>query len=110
MILKILKRILFLLRIACTDISATQNIEIIKPKGKGWEEVIALIYKHKTDFFDNNLKLVLPVLTDWCVSNKKGVTTRYTGLLALSVIQKTETEEKFLHTRCCGRKNFESGF
>ena len=48
---KILKRILFLLRIACTDISATQNIEIIKPKGKGWEEVIALIYKHKTDFF-----------------------------------------------------------
>ena len=92
---KILKRILFLLRIACTDISATQNIEIIKPKGKGWEEVIALIYKHKTDFFDNNLKLVLPVLTDWCVSNKKGVTTRYTGLLALSVIQKTETEENF---------------
>ena len=92
---KILKRILFLLRIACTDISATQNIEIIKPKGKGWEEVIALIYKHKTDFFDNNLKLVLPVLTDWCVSNKKGVTTRYAGLLALSVIQKTETEEIF---------------
>jgi len=27
--------------------------------------------------------------------NKKGVTTRYTGLLALSVIQKTETEENF---------------
>lgn len=92
---KILKRILFLLRIACTDISAIQNIEIIKPKGKGWEEVIALIYKHETDFFDNNLKLVLPVLTDWCAFNKKGVTTRYTGLLALSVIQKTETEENF---------------
>ena len=47
---KILKRILFLLRIACTDISALQNIEIIKPKGKGWEEVIAFIYKHKPDF------------------------------------------------------------
>ena len=92
---EILKRILFLLRIACTDISAIQNIEIIKPKGKGWEEVIALIYKHKTDFFDNNLKLVLPVLTDWCAFNKKGVTTRYTGLLVLSVIQKTETEENF---------------
>ena len=92
---KILKRILFLLRIACTDISAIQNIEIIKPKGKGWEEVITLIYKHKTDFFDNNLKLVLPVLTDWSAFNKKGVTTRYTGLLALSVIQKTETEENF---------------
>lgn len=92
---KILKRILFLLRIACTDISAIQNIEIIKPKGKGWEEVISLIHKHKSDFFDNNLKLVLPVLTDWCDFNKTGETTKYAGLLALSVIQKTETEEHF---------------
>lgn len=92
---KILKRILFLLRIACTDISAVQNIEVIKPKGKGWEEVIALIYQHKADFLDNNLKLVLPVLTDWCEFNKIGNTTRYSGLLALSIIQKTETEENF---------------
>jgi hypothetical protein len=92
---KILKRILFLLRIACTDISAIQNIEIIKPKGKGWDEVIALIYKHKSDFFDSNLKLVLPVLTDWCDFNKTGETTKYAGFLALSVIQKTETEENF---------------
>lgn len=92
---KILKRILFLLRIACTDISAIQNIEIIKPKGKGWEEVISLIHKHKSEFFDNNLKLVLPVLTDWCDFNKTGETTKYAGLLALSVIQKTETEENF---------------
>ena len=92
---KILKRILFLLRIACTDISAVQNIEAIKPKGKGWEEVIALIYKYKPDFFDNNLKLVLPVLTDWCEFNKVGNITRYSGLLALSIVQKTETEENF---------------
>jgi hypothetical protein len=92
---KILKRILFLLRIACTDVSAVQNIEVIQPKGKGWKEEIALIYKHKSDFFDNNLKLALPVLTDWCVFNKKGETTRYSGLLALSLIQKTETEENF---------------
>ena len=92
---KILKRILFLLRIACTDVSAVENIEVIKPKGKGWEEVIALIYKHKSGFFDNNLKLVLRVLTDWCDFNKKGLTTRYAGLLALSVIQKTETKKNF---------------
>jgi hypothetical protein len=92
---KILKRVLFLLRIACTDISAIQNIEIIKPKGKGWEEVIALIYKHREVFFDNNLKIVLPVLTDWCDFNKKGQTTKYAGLLALSLIQKTETDENF---------------
>ncbi len=92
---KILKRILFLLRIACTDISAFESIDVIKPKGKGWEEVIALIYKHNSVFFDNNLKLVLPILKDWCDFTKKGTTTRYSGLLALSVIQKTETEKNF---------------
>ncbi len=92
---KILKRILFLLRIACTDISANQNIEIIKPKGKGWEEIITLIYKHKNDFFDSNLKLVLPILYDWCYFNKTGEITKYAGLLALSITQKTETEDNF---------------
>ncbi len=92
---KILKRFLFLLRIACTDISAIQSIETIKPKGRGWEEVIALIYKYKSSFFSKNLKLVLPVLTDWCNFNKKGETTKYAGLLVLSIIQKTETDENF---------------
>ena len=92
---EILKRILFLLRIACTDISAFESIDIIKPKGKGWKEVIVLIYRHKSDFFDNNLKLVLPILTDWSDSTKKGATTKYSGLLALGIIQKTETEKNF---------------
>lgn len=92
---KILKRILFLLRIACTDISAFENIDIIKPKGKGWKEVIALIFKYKSEFFDKNLNLVLPLLTEWCNFTKKGATTRFSGLLALSIIQKTETEKDF---------------
>ncbi|KLU53419.1 hypothetical protein EL84_14080 [Paenibacillus sp. VT-400] len=92
---EILKRNLFLLRIACTDISAVEKIEVIKPKGKGWEEVISLIYKNKSDFFEKNLNLVLPLLSDWCNYNKKGETTRQAGLLALSIIQKTETEANF---------------
>lgn len=91
----ILKRILFLLRIACTDISSFESIDVIDPKGKGWEEVISLVYKYKSAFFDSNLNLVLPVLTDWCKSIKTGKTTRYSGLLALSIIQKTETEDSF---------------
>lgn len=90
---KILKRIIFLLRIGCTDISAIENI--YKPKGKGWEEVIAFMYKYKSDFFDNNLKLVLPILKAWSDSTKKGITTRYSGLLSLSILQKTETEKNF---------------
>ncbi|MCC2600505.1 ATP-binding protein [Sphingobacterium sp. FBM7-1] len=91
----ILKRILFLLRIACTDISSFESIDVIEPKGKGWEEVISLVYKYKSDFFDSNLNLVLPVLTDWCNFRKSGKSTRNSGLLALSVIQKTETEKGF---------------
>ncbi|WP_320112057.1 AVAST type 4 anti-phage nuclease Avs4 [Draconibacterium orientale] len=101
---KILKRIIFLLRIACTDISTFESIDIIKPKGKGWQVIISLIYKYKSDFFDNNLKLVLPLLTDWCNSTKTGTTTRYAGLLALSIIQKTETEKDF-HIRDKAEEN-----
>ena len=101
---KIIKRILFLLRIACTDISSTTSIDVIKPKGKGWEEVIALIYRHKSDFFDNNLNLALPILSDWCNFTKKGGTTRYSGLLALSVIKKNETEKNF-HIRDIAEEN-----
>ena len=92
---KILKRILFLLRIACTDFSTIQHLEVIKPKGRGWTETIALIYKHQNTFFDDNLELILPILKDWCEFNKKGITTKYAGLLALNIIQKAETEEVF---------------
>ncbi|NQU67036.1 MAG: ATP-binding protein [Candidatus Marinimicrobia bacterium] len=92
---KILKRILFLLRIACTDISAFESIDVIKPKGKGWEAVITLIYKYKSDFFDNNLKLALPILTNWCDFTKNGITSQYSGLLAMGIIQKTEIEKNF---------------
>jgi len=92
---KILKRIIFLLRIACTEISSFESVEFIKPKGKGWEGAIALIYKHKLDFFNDNLNIVLPLLTDWCNNYKKGDTTRFSGQLALSIFQKTETEKNF---------------
>jgi hypothetical protein len=92
---KIFKRIIFLLRIACTEISSFESIDIIKPRGKGWQDAIALIYKYMSDFLSNNLNLVLPLLTDWCKINKKGETTRYSGLLALSIFQKTETEKNF---------------
>ena len=92
---EILKRILFLLKIACTDFSTIQHLEVIKPKGRGWTETIALIYKHQNTFFDDNLELILPILKDWCEFNKKGITTKYAGLLALNIIQKAETKEVF---------------
>lgn len=92
---KILKRILFLLRIACTDVSSFKDFDIIRPRGKGWEEAITFTYKYKSAFFEDNLQIVLPILTDWCNIIKKGETTRYAGLLALSIVKKTESEGNF---------------
>ena len=92
---KILKRIFFLLRVACINISANRNIEMIEPKGKGWEEAIAFIYKNKANFFSDNLKIILPVLSDWCNFNKIGETTKYAGLLALSIIEESEAKKHF---------------
>lgn len=91
----ILKRVLFLLRIACIDISEFGNIDNLRPKGKGWQETIALIYKYKTEFFNNNQNIALPLFTDWCTYNDNGISTKQCGLLALSILQLTETEENF---------------
>ena len=92
---KLLKRILFLIRIACVDTSANHGLETKTPKGPGWENAISLIYNQRKEFFDKNINHVLPVLSDWCNYNKVGETTRNAGLLALSIIQQTETNEHF---------------
>lgn len=94
---KLLKRILFLLRIACVDTTAGPGVETITPKGLGWENAISLVYKYWKDFGDRdrNINHVLPVLADWCTYNKVGRTTREAGLLALSIIQQAETQEHF---------------
>ena len=87
----ILKRIIFLLQVACKDVvSLLQNT---KPKGKGWQAAIEFIYKNQVVFFESNRKKVLPILLDWCQSNPEGTTTRLSGLLAISILKKTEQGE-----------------
>lgn len=83
-----LKRILFLLRVACKDVVGTY--QTAKPKGKGWQATIEFVYQHYIEFFDNNRKIVLPILLDWCEAYKIGETTRLAGLLAISVLENTE--------------------
>lgn len=92
---KLLKRILFLLRIACVDTVTTQGFEVIIPKGRGWEDVISLVYIQREEFFYKNINHVLPVLSNWCNYKKVGEATRESGLLALDIIQNTETKEHF---------------
>ena len=92
---ELLRRIIFLIRTACADISTNKGFDIIIPKGKGWEVLISFIYRHKKDFFEQNLNLVVPLLTPWCLNNPKGETTKISGLLALSIIQRVEHEKDF---------------
>ncbi|WEK70272.1 MAG: ATP-binding protein [Candidatus Chryseobacterium colombiense] len=92
---ELLRKIIFIIRTACSDISTNKGFDIIIPKGKGWEVLISFIYRHKKDFFEQNLKLVVPLLKPWCLNNPQGETTKISGLLALSIIQKTEHEKNF---------------
>jgi hypothetical protein len=104
----ILNRILFLIQIACKEedtvlqkLLQNNNSDYLptKPKGKGWEVVIAFIYKHRENYFDNHLKLILPILTDWVNSDKEGEATRFAGLLALGLIKKRANTERFYFER-----------
>ncbi|MDD4761336.1 MAG: ATP-binding protein, partial [Bacteroidaceae bacterium] len=97
---KLLDRTLFLLRIACTKITGTDNFEdteIIKtaPIGNGWNTIILFIYQHKEQYFETHLKLILPILSDWVNANKIGDSTHYAGLLALSLVEKRANTKNF---------------
>ncbi|OBS14812.1 hypothetical protein ATE49_19440 [Elizabethkingia miricola] len=92
---ELLRRIIFLIRTACADISTNKGFGIIIPKGKGWEVLISFIYRHKKDFFEQNLNLVVPLLKPWCLNNPQGETTKVSGLLVLSIIQRVENEKDF---------------
>lgn len=92
---ELLKRIIFLIRTACADISINNGWDILIPKGKGWEVLILFIYRHKAEFFEQNLKLIIPILITWCSNNSQGETTKIAGLLALSIIQKAERNKNY---------------
>lgn len=87
----ILKRIIFLLGIACkeedTHLSKLLGIDSInyiftKPRGKGWDGTIRYIYSNKENVLPI-LKTFIPLLRDWNDNNKRSDTTRYSALTAL---------------------------
>ncbi len=91
---RLLTKILFLLRIACKDIdqellrtfgaqgNALSQL-FAKPKGSGWNSVIAFINQHKEELGLMYMHLVLPVLDEWNHYNKEGATTKHAALIAL---------------------------
>lgn len=119
----LLKRVTFLLRIACKEVDEDQ-LKLIgldkysisemkyiftKPKGKGWQSVINLIYKYRDSFELESINYILPVIYEWNSKFKSGETTRLAALIALKyyevIFEKenytyrgNETEEKLIQT------------
>lgn len=92
----LLKRIVFLLQLACKQFDKIITIEgndypIYTPCGLGWQSVIAFLYQHKEK--TANIKYLLNVISDWSTSYHRGSATRYSGLIALYIWAKSEDGE-----------------
>lgn len=99
----VLKRILFLLRIACkeedTHLSKLLKIDnanyiFTKPKGKGWDETIKFIYSNKENIY-SLLSTIISLLEDWNNNTKRGETTRISALSALYFYEYIEKSDSY---------------
>lgn len=107
---KLLKRLTFLLRLACMEVDydilkrlgvSDSNLLSIKyvltkPKGMGWQSAIRFIYDNLDGIGVKNIHFVLPVIHEWNQKVKKGETTRLSSLIALKYYQWTIEEDVYL--------------
>lgn len=98
---ELLKKIIFLLRIACKEVDEdffkqlgiksvdllTLKCVLTKPKGKGWESIIKFVYKNLSTIGIGNIYFILPIIHDWNSKFKTGETTKYSSLIALQYYQ-----------------------
>lgn len=115
---ELLKRITFLLRIACkeanTDFSKTLGvIKDIKylftqPKGQGWKSLIKFTHKNINTIGVNNLNFILPVVHDWNSKYKNGPTTRLSSLTALKYYEYHLEQDSYFYDRDLKEKVFQT--
>lgn len=129
---RLLKRLTFILRIACKEVDdeffsqlGIKEINIFtlehiltKPKGIGWEALIEFIYANMDAIGIENINFVLPLIHDWNGKIKSGATTRYAGLIALRFYQdiiqgekyysRDDTQESIIKTIINGSSELES--
>lgn len=98
---KLLKRLTFILRIACKEVDEeilnqlgfkeidlyTLDIILTKPNGTGWETLIEFVYNNLELIGSENIDFILPVLNDWNEKFRIGTTTKYASLIALKFYQ-----------------------
>lgn len=97
----LLKRLIFLARLACKEINydALERIGILphevfndgyiltKPKGSGWCSLIQFVYENLDRIGLENIKFVIPLISEWNESNSQGETTHLSSLIALRYYQ-----------------------
>lgn len=107
---KLLKRLTFLLRLACKEVDydilkrlgvSDSNLLSIKyvltkPKGTGWQSAIRFIYDNLNEIGVKNIHFILPVIHEWNQKVKRGETTRLSSLIALKYYQWTIEEDVYL--------------
>ncbi|WP_415407276.1 AVAST type 4 anti-phage nuclease Avs4 [Sulfurovum sp. CS9] len=98
---ELLKRITFILRIACKEVDddffkqlGIKNLNLFslkhvltKPKGQGWESVIKFVDDNIGVIGIKNINFILPVAYDWNNKVREGETTRFSSLIALKLYQ-----------------------
>lgn len=107
--LKLLRKSILLLRLACKEIDidflkqiGIENTDILrikylftKPKGSGWKNLIKFYYDNIGKITHEKSHLILPLLYDWNNTFKSGETTRYASLLALSYYKHLQDKGDF---------------
>ena len=107
---KLLKKISFLLRIACKEINKelfnqlgvertdllTLKHVLTKPKGQGWKSLVKFVYENLDTIGIEKIPFVLPIIHDWSINYKTGETTKYSSLIALQHYQWTLEKGHYL--------------
>jgi len=104
---RLLYKVLFLLRIACKEVDQNVlnmlgnphtelSLFFTKPKGSGWNSVIAFLNKHKEELGLLYMHLILPVLDDWNCNNREGATTKEAAQIGLFYYNELTKEDGHL--------------
>lgn len=99
--LELLKKIVFLIRIACKKIdddflgkigvhdNQIQSLIYVPttPNGQGWCSLIKFIYDNLKQIDFLKINFIFPILEDWNNKNREGDTVKYSSLIALRYYQ-----------------------
>ncbi|MDE7378921.1 MAG: hypothetical protein K2N13_08205 [Paraprevotella sp.] len=99
---RLLNRMLYLLRLSCKRLVKLVPLKgheypIYEPEGKGWEAVIAFLFRTKDLPYTANY--LTDILHDWCQCHLSGITTRQAGLTALHLWAETEKGNSYINSK-----------